>query len=92
MIHSAAISAFDQRTVIDHRIVEAEATGKVIGGKTVAFQNAAGDIAAKAALADHVDGLAGIHLIKAFSQLVNRNVLKAFDMTSLVFSDCTGIK
>ena len=30
MIHSAAISAFDQRTVIDHRIVEAEATGVAV--------------------------------------------------------------
>ena len=79
MIHSAAISAFDQRTVIDHRIVEAEATGKVIGGKTVAFQNAAGDIAAKAALADHIHRLSGIKLFKPLPQLIHGNITKAAD-------------
>ena len=92
IIHTASCCSFDQGFVIHDCLIEAEASCKVVCCITVTLENAAGNIASEAALADHVDGLAGIHLSKAFSQLVNRNVVKALDMTSLIFSDCTGIK
>ena len=92
IIHTASCCSFDQGSVIHDCLIEAEAACKVICCIAVSFENTAGNIASEPTLADHVNGLAGIHLIKAFSQLVNGNVVKAFNMTSLIFSDCSGIQ
>ena len=92
IIHTASCCSFYQSSVIHDCLIKAEASSKVVCCIAITFENAAGNIASEPTLADHVNGLAGIHFVKTFSQLVNRNVVKALDMTSLIFSDCTGIK
>ena len=59
-VHSAEICVFDQRAVIDHGIVKAESSGKIVGFKTVALQNTATNIAAQTALTNQ-DYFIGSH-------------------------------
>ncbi len=53
----------NQCFVVFYGIVESEATGKVIDIETVARKDTAGNVATKAALADHINRLALIQFI-----------------------------
>ena len=66
-IHSARGGLFHQGSVVHHSIVESEATCKVVGFKAIAHQNTGGDIAAQAALTDHIDRLFWIQFRNAIS-------------------------
>ena len=48
---------------IRYGVIEAEAARKVIGFEAIAFQNPGGYVTAQAALADHIDRLAGWDLV-----------------------------
>ena len=91
-VHTARGCSFDEGSVVHNRLVEAEATCKVICGIAVSFEDTAGDIAAQTALTNHVDGLARIDLIKTISQLIDGDVIEALDVSSLIFTDGSGIK
>ena len=92
IIHTASRCSFDQGFVIHDCLIEAEASSKVVCCIAITFENAAGNIASETALADHVNRLAGGHLIKAFSQLIDGDVIEALDVSALIFTDCSGIK
>ena len=92
VIHTARGCAFNESTVIHNSLIEAEAAGKVVCCIAITFENSAGDIAAQTALTNHVDGLSRIHLIKTLSQLIDGNVIEALDVSSLIFTDGSGIQ
>ena len=57
IVHTAVQSLPDQGTVMDDRFIETIATGEIIGIKPEPGQNPACDVAAQAALTDHIDRL-----------------------------------
>lgn len=82
---SAVGRAFDQTAVMRHRIIKPETAGAVIAGKAVTRQNAAGDVAAQAALTDHIDRFAGLERIQLLPQFIHRDIAEALDMSLPVF-------
>ena len=56
-VHTAVQRLPDQGTVMGDRFIETVAAGKIISIKPEPGQNPAGDIAAQAALTDHIDRL-----------------------------------
>ena len=91
-VHTARGCLFDEGSVVHNRLVEAEATCKVVCGIAVSLENTAGNIATQTALTNHVDGLARIDLIKTISQLIDGDVIEALDVSSLIFTDGSGIQ
>ncbi len=75
-----------------HRVIEPETAGKIIGFITAAFQDTACDIAAQAALADHIDSPALLNLIQTFPQFIHRNILKSFNMSRFILLCRPGIQ
>ena len=73
-VHSTAHGSFNQCPVVCYRIIEAEPSGEVIGFVAVGFQNAAGNIAAQAALAGHIYRLTRLYLIQPVPQVIQRNI------------------
>ena len=55
-------------------------------------ENPAGNIAAQAALADDVDGLGAIQLMKPLPQIVHGNIDEALDVTGAVFTRCPRVQ
>ena len=92
LIHAAGRGRFHKTAVVGHRVVEPEAAGKIISLIAVARQNAAGDIAAQAALAHYVDWLTPLHLIQPLPQLVHGNIAEAGDMAGGVLRRRAGIQ
>ena len=58
LVHTAVQCLLDQGTVMGDRFIETVAAGKIISIKPEPGQNPAFDIAAQAALTDHIDRLA----------------------------------
>ena len=84
-IHTAVGRAFDQTAVVRHRIIKPETAGEVVAVKAVTRQNTAGDVAAQAALTDHIDRFAGLERIQPLPQFIHRDIAEALDMSLAVF-------
>lgn len=84
-IHTAVGRAFDQTAVVRHRIIKPETAGEVVAVKAVTRQNTAGDIAAQAALTDHIDRFTGLERIQPLPQFIHRDIAEALDMSLPVF-------
>ena len=67
IIHTTYICPFDQRTVINHCIIESESTGKVVCFITVSFQNTARNITAQTTLAYQIHRLSFLNFIDSHS-------------------------
>ena len=91
-VHTASGCSFDEGSVVHNRLVEAEATCKVICGIAVAFKDTTGDIATQTTLTNDVDDLARIYLVKALSQLIDGDIIETLDVSSLIFTDGSGIQ
>src|SRR5699024_10024113 len=81
LIHAAGGGRFCEAAVIHYRVVEAEAAGEIVAVKAVSGQDAAGDIAAQAALTDDIHRLAPVQLAQPLPQLVNRDVDEAVNVS-----------
>ena len=92
LVHSARGGLFHQGSVVHHSIVESEATCKVVGFKAIAHQNTGGDIAAQAALTDHIHRLSGFQLTDAFPQLIHRDVPETVNVATTELTDLAGIQ
>ena len=57
LVHTAVQRLLNQSTVVGDRFIETVAAGEIIGNIPETGQNPAGDIAAQAALTDHIDRL-----------------------------------
>ena len=57
-VHTAVQCLLDQGTVMGDRFIETIAAGEIKGIEPEPSQNPAGNVAAKAALTDHIDRLA----------------------------------
>ena len=67
LVHAAVQCLLDQGSVVGDRFIETIAAGEIIGVKPEPGQNSAGDIAAQAALTDHIDRLFWIQFRNAIS-------------------------
>ena len=91
-VHTASGCLFDEGSVVHNRLIEAESACKVICCIAVAFKDTAGDIAAQTTLTNDVDWLDRIYLVKTISQLIDGDVIEALDVSSLIFTDGSGIQ
>ena len=91
-IHSAGRSRFNETAIIGHSIIETEAAGEVIAVKSVSSQDAAGNVAAQATLADDVDRLALVQFIQLFPQLVHRDVKEAVNVSVCELLHSAGVQ
>ena len=91
-VHAAGGGRFNETAVVHYRVVEPEAAGEVVALEAVTGQDAAGDIAAQAALADDIDGLALVQLTQPLPQLIHRDVDEAVDVSTGKFSYGAGIQ
>ena len=67
LVHTAVHCLPDQGTVMGDRFIETVAAGKIISIKPEPGQNPACDVAAQAALTDHIDRLFWIQFRNAIS-------------------------
>ena len=67
LVHTTVQCLLNQSTVVGDRFIETVAAGEIIGVKPEPGQNPAGDIAAQAALTDHIDRLFWIQFRNAIS-------------------------
>ena len=91
-IRSARGGLFHQGSVVHHSIVESEATCKVIGFKAIAHQNAGGDIAAQAALTDHIHRLSGFLFTDSFPQFIYGDVPETVNVATAELTDRAGVQ
>ena len=73
-VHTAGGGGFNEAAIIGHSIIEPEAAGEVIAVKSVSGQDATGNVAAQAALANDVDRLMLVQFIQPLSQLVHWDI------------------
>lgn len=73
-VHTAGGGGFNEAAIIEYSIIEPEAAGEVIAVKSVSGQDATGNVAAQAALADDVDRLMLVQLIQPLPQLVHWDI------------------
>ena len=92
LIHAAGGCGFDQGAVVHHRIIEAEAAGEVADIEAVPLQNSGGDIAAQAALTDHIHRLSSFQLTDAFPQLIHRDVPETVNVATTELTDRAGVQ
>ena len=67
LVHAAVQCLLNQSTVVGDRFIETVAAGEIIGVKPEPGQNPACDVAAQAALTDHIDRLFWIQFRNAIS-------------------------
>ena len=82
-VHSTGRSRFNETAIIGYSVIEPEAAGEVIAVKSVSGQDATGNVAAQAALANDVDRLMLVQFIQPLSQLVHRDIKEAVSYTHL---------
>lgn len=73
-VHTAGGGGFNEAAIIEYSIIEPEAAGEVIAVKSVSGQDATGNVAAQAALADDVDRRTLVQLIQPLPQLVHWDI------------------
>ena len=78
--------------VVHHRIVEPETAGEIVGFKSIALKDAAGNIAAQATLADDIDRLALFKFIQPVPEFIHRDIHKSFYVAQVVFFRCLDVQ
>ena len=84
--HTTCICPFNQRTVIDHCIIEAKSAREIIRFITVSFQNTARNITAQTTLAYQIHRLSFLNFTNSFSQFIYRYVFESINMPHAEFT------
>ena len=90
-IHSTGRSRFNETAIIGYSVIEPEAAGEVIAVKSVSGQDATGNVAAQAAMANDVDRLMLVQFIQPLSQLVHRDIKEAVNVSVCEFFHSAGV-
>ena len=91
-LHAAGIGILPGPPVQQDALIEAVAAGEVIAVIPILGQNPAGQIAAQAALAHHVDGFARGNLPQMVPQLIQRDIHKALRAAAAVLPGGPGVQ